>query len=538
MGSIGGYRPGLIRRRGVAAALLNASGTGAGYLYLRLRARACACWAGTALLILAANAWNAAGAPLLWLPLYALWLAAQVADGYRRARHLPVPDPAAPTGRPWVPFAAGGALLVLVASGLAWYRTLPAEALERAERAHAARECADALAHYARASASRYEFVLSPASADARTGRDACAVALDAEASAERGDYRGAVSGYESYLALYDGAPPWPGAEQRLGQVRLLAADALAEAAAGHAAEDLGAAYGAAVAAYTAVRAQHPGTAEAARVPGRLDALYAAGTADLAERPCETVADLRALEDLAAVESDEAERLASRARSDLPGAQFACGEARFAEGAYCEAGDAFEAVLALAAATPERLTEAEESVGRSLYECGVAHYDAERYGQARDALERLVDGYPDDGRASVAEDLLIAVEIREVNEGRTGELPEPTPVGTAPRGAVTVEVVNDSPEALEILWTGPETGTATLDACADCTTRGELDGVFGQACGTDAERPAKTLTLAPGAYELVIRTTTGAFLSPHSGAWHLSAGTAYEDCYALGSDAP
>ncbi|WP_049578530.1 tetratricopeptide repeat protein [Streptomyces sp. SBT349] len=542
MGTIGGYRPELIRRRGIAAALLNASGLGAGYLHLRLWARATACWLVTAALIATANALNAAGTPLPWLAVYLLWLAAMAADGYRRVRHLPLPDPAAPPGRPWLPYAAAGTLLVVVAAGLTFFRSIPTGEFDRAERAHADRDCAGALPHYERAAAGRYAFALNPASAEARTGRDACAVALRAEAAAGDGDFEEAVAAYESYLGHYDGAPPWEGAEARLGQVRMAAADALAEAATGADGDDggegadgadLSAAYRAAVEAYTTVRAEHPDAPEAARVPGRIAALYEAGTADLTDRPCATVGDLEAFEDLSTVETSEAAQLAARARDGLPGAQLACGEERFAAEEFCRAGDAFEAASRLPGATAGQREEAEESTGRSLYECGVAHYEEREWARARDALQRLIDGYPDDARAPVADELLIAVEISEIGEGTTGALPPPRPAGGAPGSTVTVELVNDSTEALEILWTGPETGTASIDACTDCTTRDGLDGRLGEACGTDRERPARTLTLAPGAYELVVRTTTGAYVTPYAGDWTLTGGTAYTDCYYI-----
>ncbi|MDT0347222.1 tetratricopeptide repeat protein [Streptomyces litchfieldiae] len=535
MAVIGGYHQGIVRRRGRVAALLNASGLGAGYLYLRQWSRAVASWLVTLLIVVLANALNASDTWPFWLGLYALWLVAMTVDGYRRARLAALPDAAAPPLRPWLPLAVGAVVIALVATGLAFYRAVPAGELDRAERAHAAGDCATAVEHYDRAAAGRYEFTLSGALADARAGRAACDVVLTAEAAAEAGDFPAAISGYGGYLDRYAGTPPWDGAGPRLAELRLAHADALAGTARETGGEELSAAYRTAFEAYLAVREEHPASPQAAQVPGRFEDLYANGTAGLADRPCETVGDLLALESLSSVGAPEAADLSGRATRALPGARFACGEERVEAGEFCAATDEFEAVLGLSAASGEQRHDAENSAGHALYECGLAHYEGGDLGPARDAFQRLVDGYPDDARAGGAGELLIAVEIDEINAGDTGELPPPTATGGAPGGTVTVEIVNDSPEELEILFAGAGTGTASVDACGDCTPHGggPLGDQPGGTCGTDLDRPRVTLTLAPGDYRMVVRATTDSTVAPHSGDWYLTSGTAYSGCYHI-----
>lgn len=97
-----------------------------------------------------------------------------------------------------------------------------------------------------------------------------------------------------------------------------------------------------------------------------------------------------------------------------------------------------------------------------------------------------------------------------------------------------MEIVNDSPEALEILYTGTETGTGTVDACGGCTTQSDLlSGWSGSACQAGIDRPTTTIRLPAGTYEFVVRTPGDSSVTPFHGTWELSSGTAYSDCYVI-----
>lgn len=463
--------------RGAAAALLNASGLGAGYLYLRLWGRAVGSWLVTALLVLAALGLHASGTPWFWITLFALWLAHQAYSGWKHGS-------AGPPGRraPWLPLTAGAALLALVIAGAVQYRGGPQDALERGDAAHAAGDCATAVEHYDAATATRNELTFSPALDRAADGRAGCRIVLTAEAAAGEADYPGAINGYGDYLARYDGTPPWPGAEDRLAGLHLDQADSLA------ADGTVEAAY----AAYAAIPAGFPGSAPAAAVPDRLDALYEARTTALAAGDhCPAVDELRPFLELAGEHRDDplAEDLAGRARGALPDA---------------------------------------------LYACGMDDYRDEHYTDARTTLEEFRSLYPDDARSGQVDDTLIAIEIAQIGSGSTGDLPDPTPAGSAPGGTATVEIVNDSPEALEILYTGTETGTGTVDACGGCTTQSDLlSGWSGSACQAGIDRPTTTIRLPAGTYEFVVRTPGDSSVTPFHGTWELSSGTAYSDCYFI-----
>ncbi|MDT0441459.1 tetratricopeptide repeat protein [Streptomyces johnsoniae] len=475
------------RPRGLIAALCNASGLGAGYLYLRLWGRAVGSWIVTLLLVVLANALNASDTPLFWGVVYVLWLAVMVADARLLGRHVGRRGPEAPS-RAWLPVAVGAALFALVAAGLVIYRGAPADELAKAEDAHAAGDCEQAQVHYDRAAASRYEFTLSPAVADARAGRISCRLLLNGEEAAEQGALSQAISDYTIYLNRHDGEPPWPSAEDRLAELRLDHAAMLLDQ--GTADGQVGR-YQEAFEQYMTVRDEHPDTPAAEEVPGRLNAMFDTATMPMADgRPCETLTALEGLTSLPDRRAGpEADELAGRAEGVLPDALFACGEAR---------------------------------------------YEGEEYAEAREALEELVTYHPDDARTDRASDLLVAIEIDEIQAGAAGELPPPTEAGSTSGGSVTVEIINDSPEALEVLYSGAETGTQRVSPCEGCTTHNDLLGGYGgSACASDTDRPTLTLELPAGSYEVVVRAPSDGSVSPFYGSWDLTAGTAYSDCYYI-----
>lgn len=507
-----GFDPRARRRRGLAAALLNLSGLGLGYLYLRLWVRAVWYWIFTALLVVLANALNAADSPGAWLIVYGLWLVLAAYRGWLHGSHGETATIRASALAP----LAGLLAIALTATGLVLYRSLPQAELDEAEEVHAAGRCEEAIEHYERAADTRYEFTLSPALAEARSGQEACQLLLNAEDSAGGGDFTSAVDHYQEYLRRYDGHPPFAGAEQRLIDLRLDEADALAAQAAETGAWEGAGGYLEAFAAYFSLREDYPESEEAGEVAERVEGMYAAETAALTDGAyCRATDSLRRFAELADHfgEEPEARDIADRAARVVPEASFGCGEIHTGQERYCQAVPEYQAVMDAPSATDQLAARAEESLRAALFGCGERSYEDEAYERARDVLQRLVDDYPRDERADDAGDLLIAIEIAEIAEGgEAGELPDPSEAGTASAGVATVEIENGSSETLELLYTGPETGSTTIDVCTGC---------------------AETLTLAPGSYEVVARATSDASVVPFYGTWELDSGYAYSNYFYI-----
>ncbi|MFI7277953.1 hypothetical protein [Streptomyces sp. NPDC049879] len=533
------------RLSGPAAALMNAAGFGAGYLWAGLGAFAFLSWCVTVPLVLVANAVNASDTPAFWVPVYALWLGLMARGGWKWTRDRRVPKPArvAAPRRPWVPVAAGAALLAVVATGLVLFRAAPGSAFAEGQEAHAAGDCEAALPHYDRATRVRYEFTLAGAIGDARAERAHCEALLTAAEREATDGATEAIDAYQAYLDGYPGSPTWRDAPAHVAGLRLAHADALA-ADARHLQ---------AVEAYGALTAHQPDTDEAALVPGRLDRLFAEGTPALAAGDlCAAVDELAPF---AALGEDsqlpEAAYLADRAGEELPSARYGCGERQRDDGDHCAAMDTFAGIGG---------TRAEEAANRARFDCAAARADdgehcaaldtyadvageladraASRARDARydcaeeaygaedlDRAEELARQVADDdgAQAEDAADLLIAIEISRIaRDGATGELPPPSASGGAPGGTSEVTIWNASGEDLSILWTGPETGSIDLPAGSDDTS----------ACYSDA-LPSTTLSLPPGDYTVVARTPSDPSINPFAGDWPMTSGTGYQNCFYI-----
>ncbi|MCE7082263.1 hypothetical protein [Streptomyces sp. ST2-7A] len=576
--------PGGSRRRALSAAALNLSGLGVGYLYLRQWRRFAVGLGGVLVLVAFAVGTEAPGGAVVWAPLFLLCAAVMVADAWRLGGTGPDPRPVR------APPVAAGVLLVIVALGYFWYSGLPEREMGRADRAHVAGDCESAVPHYERAVSPRHALAFHSLREVSALGVNSCEVMLRAEASAARGANGEAADGYRSYVDLHDGRPPWAGAGDRLVELRAAHADDLT-AGVREAAESVGGAddFDAqsvveAFDARVALRGEHPGTAEAVAVPEGLDELYDATTPALgSEDHCAAVAQLRAVVLLPGltelpdewVEGD-ADRLADRAREPLPATLRDCAIDRYGDGdlpdalgrlselvsdfpdsgpagnapdtlegfrsdladsldgeAACGLFDDLEALVALPRALSgdgfTRVSDrATGSLGEAWFECGLAAHGSDDPDTAREHLERLLDEQPDHSRAGRAEEILIAIEIDRIAGGDTNELPPPAVSGSGPAGSVIVTIINDSDERLEVLYTGPRTGRTSVPAASS-----------GGQCLAQQGKPTVTLTLTPGKYQVVARTSgDGGFVSPYHGEWDLRAGTAYGDCYYIGFLSP
>ncbi|RKN47037.1 hypothetical protein [Streptomyces hoynatensis] len=444
------------------AALGNLTGLGAGYLFLRRWPRAALAWLVTAAFLFAVLPVTAEGVAGGWVAAYLLCLAALAADAWRLAR------PPAPR-RPgvWVPAAAVVAVAALAAGSVVWCGDAQERALERDLRQELA--------------------------------------AADAQVAAVRSDpFDQARDGYDSALATYLG-----------------------------------------------VRAHHPSTDAAAEVPARIDALYEAATAPRGGQDgCAGLEPLRYLADLPEDWDDaEAERLAERAVAELPEPLHACGmqhldtdpvaaaepftellsehgDSEYATGlaeelgarqgqavgalegdTACEALDEIRGLAGLFGRLPgadfSRLAEegaAAEPDG--LYECGVSRFLAGAFEDARSTLEELIQDHPEDGRVDRARDIVIAARIAAEVPAAGEELPPESGGGGA---TVRVEVYNDSPYELEVLYTGPRTGRDTVEPCGDCSVYPAGTGED-EFCPRGTDYPHTVLNLPAGEYQLLFGT--------------------------------
>lgn len=176
--------------------------------------------------------------------------------------------------------------------------------------------------------------------------------------------------------------------------------------------------------------------------------------------------------------------------------------------------------------------DAEGAVQRGLYACGLDQFRDKKFSSAQRSMSRYAAGYPNDSQAARARQIAIAAEIAALRPAAGRSLPSATvPSGTR----LAMVVTNDGPGAVDILYTGPVTGTASIKACDDCTTYPTRSAGRAQACkSASVPYPKTTLRLPPGEYHFLYKhartaATAGSVRTYTDGA-RIQPGYRYTTC--------
>ncbi|MFE4688508.1 hypothetical protein ACFRH6_00455 [Streptomyces sp. NPDC056749] len=478
--------------RAVAAGLLGLSGLGLGHVLVRRWGRAAVSWAATAVLLLVALPADPDGVPAVLVAGYLLLLVLAGADAARIARRTEF----RPWSRPALAAVLGLLLLGIPVAGTAAYGSARDEAVEQ--------ELLGRL----------------------EEGDDLVAKAAKSPFPLSAPDFRHALSLY-----------------------RELAED-------------------------------HAGSRAAARVPGRLKDYYAAVASPYrAKKHCEAVDPLSHLRTLpGSVDRKLLGDLAGWPDAPLAESLYACGVSRL-DGAGTESGakelgtllrtfpESSQAgqvgpavsgrirqqVAGLKGAEPCAVTEdlrrtstlvaelpetSVPSLGRQaragvqdgVYACGVDEFEDKKFADARQTLTDFADTYEDDRRGRHARDIAIAAEIAEDRPSAGKRLP-----GSGTPGGVRMELVisNGAPNEVEVLYTGPVTGTVKLKPCGGCERFGSEAAGSSGACGASGTSyPKARLRLPAGEYHFLYKHGTGATaaVDSYSSGSRVQPGYTYTSC--------
>ncbi|OCC08628.1 hypothetical protein [Streptomyces sp. PTY087I2] len=482
--------------RAVAVALLNLTGLGLGYALVGRWGRAVVCWVATAVLLWVALPADPDGVPAGVLVGYLLVLVAAAVDGGRIARRSAVGG----AWRPGLAVGLGVALLAVPAGGAVVYGSARDEAREQ--------------------------------------------MLLE---RLEAGDERVATASRQDF---------------------------------GEAKDE----YGKALGVYRALGEDHPGSRAAKLVPDRLKAYYDAVSAPYAKkRHCEAVAPLTYLRTLPdSVDKKLLGDLAAWPDTPLAESLYACGVSRLggAGGAGGSGGDggaelgqllrtfpesasarqvapaiderikdqvaalkgadpcAATQVLRDLGATASRLpddsvkklrADADKGVVDGVYACGVDQFKDEKFGAARTTLTDFARTYKSDRRAGQARNIAIAAEIADDRPAAGKRLPP----SKRPGGArMELVISNDAPNTVEVLYTGPVTGTVTLRACAGCQRYSASEGPRRACKASGRSYPKARLQLPAGEYHFLYKHGTGATarVDSYSSGTRVQPGYTYTSC--------
>ncbi|MER5552353.1 hypothetical protein ABT001_11820 [Streptomyces sp. NPDC002793] len=147
--------------------------------------------------------------------------------------------------------------------------------------------------------------------------------------------------------------------------------------------------------------------------------------------------------------------------------------------------------------------QADAGVRDGVYACGVDEFKDKRFTEARQTLTDFADTYKGDGRRQRARDIAIAAEIAEDRPAAGKRLPRSGEPGGA---RMELVISNDAPNDVEVLYTGPVTGTVKLKSCGGCERYGSEAEGSAEACRANgASYPKARLSLPAGDYHFLYK---------------------------------
>ncbi|WP_406502303.1 hypothetical protein [Streptomyces sp. NBC_00500] len=380
---------------------------------------------------------------------------------------------------------------------------------------------------------------------------------------------------------LYDGARDE--ATEQMLMDRLERADAVVRAAGKQPFATAESDYRRALAAYHALRADHPGSRAAAHVPDRLKTYYATvGAPYEQERYCDAVAPLKYLrtvpgtmgkKDLGTLSTWPDDRLATSlyacASQSLSGGeadwtvQFSdllstfprsaqaakvepavssavdaavkqvggddpCAAVQRLESLSSQAGGLPGEQAGVAEALDKDASRADRSASSGTYACGVDQYKDGSFDEAVTTMDDFVKNNPHHKNRARAQKIAIAAEVAQTVPAAGKRLPT-----TASGGSISVTVKNDSPDDIRVLYTGPVTGSFTLKGCGSCTSyslTSTLVRGFTPCDDSGKNYPQRTIRLPVGTTYFVHKSQDSSGKSPASDTVKLSPGYIYTEC--------
>jgi hypothetical protein len=170
--------------------------------------------------------------------------------------------------------------------------------------------------------------------------------------------------------------------------------------------------------------------------------------------------------------------------------------------------------------------QADGKVESGTYACGAHQYATGDFDSALDTMNDFAGKYPHDSHHALAKKYAIAAEIAQ-NESAAGKH-APT---MASGGSIELIVSNDSPDPVEILYTGKVTGSFTLPKCGSCSDYSSETSARGKACQNSGKHyPKKTIYLPTGTTYFLHKPTGDASATSHADSEDLRSGSYYTDC--------
>lgn len=209
-------------------------------------------------------------------------------------------------------------------------------------------------------------------------------------------------------------------------------------------------------------------------------------------------------------------------------------------GEPCAATEVLRRIGATVAALPGEAVsglsaKADRGVQDGVYACGVDEFRNKEFSEARETLTGFADTYKKDGRRQHARDIAIAAEIAEDRPSAGKRLPPRKKPGGS---RMELVISNDAPNAVEILYTGPVSGSVELKGCGSCKRYSASDGPELACRASGKKYPKVTLRLPAGDYHFLYKHGTGASadVDSYASGSSVQPGYTYTSCTYVTSE--
>lgn len=543
-------------RRPAVVALLNLSGLGLGYAYLGRPVRWLVHLGVIVAIVASALILGPAPRPEAWVVALGAWVLWTALDGWLQARRILIDRGfrRRRLGTAVIATALGVVLVAGASAGAMAYHNAGLDAFDEGTRAQQAGDCDTATDRFDSVQGP-YAFGLGVDLEAAERGIEECRVFQEALTARDAGEFESAAGAFDAFIDRYGAGLMGPIARERLVETYTEWADQQASAGG----------FEAAIETFGLISAELQDTAAAREAHAREAEVYldwgAAVEKDdfeqaieiyrtASERFADIDAGARAAEGAAQVYvawgDDFNERKNypgalskyTKAVDDFPDTTGAAAADRAIGALYDRASQGITPDTACEAVTildilityNRRVKPAKAALPPALYKCGVHGYDTKLWTVAADNFGRLIDDYPNHALVSQARPRLIDTRVELFKQGSYEELGTPQRIGGAPAGSVIVEIQNDAPVDNEVLFSGPQSVSRTIERCPDCEEYAPDE----EPAFCPEKGPSVEVTLIPGTYEVAL---AGTGVRPALGEWTLTSGSRYYVCFIVILDA-
>jgi tetratricopeptide (TPR) repeat protein len=164
-----------------------------------------------------------------------------------------------------------------------------------------------------------------------------------------------------------------------------------------------------------------------------------------------------------------------------------------------------------------------------LYQdCGQMYSHSKQYSKAVKMYEQFLASYPDDGESKAVKGSLANALIAEAMQKGAIKINQPGLSGMTLDGSTVINVRNDMPVDMRLIFSGPETQYQEIEPCVDCQ---KYVGKPPDKC--PAKGVVGSFVLQPGTYNVLVKSASDGTVRPFVGKWILELGSEYEDCFML-----